>query len=90
MSNHVLRGKGKPFPYRESVCNFAQGRSVSWMLLRGVPGRHALQRSVCGFAGRWRKTGCCCGGRRDAAPYREPFAVKPSATRTMPGRIRKP
>ena len=51
MSNHVLRGKGKPFPYRESVCNFAQGRSVSWMLLRGVPGRHALQRSVCGFAG---------------------------------------
>ncbi len=51
MSNHVLRGKGKPFPYRESVCNFAQGRSVSWMLLHSVPGRHALQRSVCAFAG---------------------------------------
>ena len=29
MSNHVLRGKGKPFPYRESVCEFAQGRSMS-------------------------------------------------------------
>ena len=52
MSNRVLHGKGKPFPYRGVCANSPEVGRIGKVLLRGVPGRHALQLSVCEFAQR--------------------------------------
>ena len=50
MSYRVLHGKGKPFPYRGVCANSPEVGGIGKVLLRGVPGRHALQLSMCGFA----------------------------------------
>ena len=50
MSYRVLRGKGKPFPYRGVCAYLSEVGGIGKVLLRGVPGRHALQLSVCEFA----------------------------------------
>ncbi len=48
----VLRGMSRtPSPTGGDGCGFAGGLSMSWVLLRGVPGRHALRLGTCGFAG---------------------------------------
>ena len=52
MSNRVLHGKGKPFPFRGVCANSPEVGRIGKVLLRGVPGRHALQLSVCEFAQR--------------------------------------
>ena len=49
---------GTPSP--TGVCGFAVGGGIGKVLLRGVPGRHALQLSVCPFA--W-------GGVPDLLPW---------------------
>ena len=42
--------KGQALSLQGSVCEFAIGGGIGKVLLRGVPGRHALQLSGCEFA----------------------------------------
>ena len=50
MSWVLLRGKGKPFPNRGVYAHSPEVGRIGKVLLRGVPGRHALQLRVCEFA----------------------------------------
>ena len=68
----VLRGMSRTqSPTGGDGCGFAGSMSGSWVLLRGVPGRHALQPGRCGFAGDWiMPLAGAAGDVEDAIPYR--------------------
>ena len=57
--------KGQALSLQGSVCEFAIGGGIGKVLLRGVPGRHALQLSGCEFAlDEIKPFGVCCAERR--------------------------
>ena len=59
-----------PSPTGGDGCGFAGSMSGSWVLLRGVPGRRALQPGGCGFAGDWiMPLAGAAGDVEDAIPY---------------------
>ena len=63
--------KGQALSLQEDGCGFAGGLYGSWVLLRGVPGRHALQPGRFGFAGGGvMPLAGAAGDVEDAIPYR--------------------
>ena len=75
MSEHLLPEGASPFPTGND-CEFAKRFAKNALLLPARRGRRALRVGGCGFAGCLLKTAPVLRGRRDAAPYRIPFAVK--------------
>ena len=72
LSDHVLRGKGQPFPYNGTAANSPQVFGISLLLPEPATGWMIfLALKCCGFAGYGGLPLVLLPGRRDAAPYNE-------------------
>ena len=77
VSDHVLRGKGKPFPYNGKAENSPKFMGIPLLLPEPATGWTTFPTlRYCEFAQRGGLTLVLLPGRRDAAPYNRRLRIR--------------